>query len=168
MRSLVSPAALTAVLLLAPAAKADGPDPAVALALGAATVLAGFVVGGTFTATNQGNAGKAEAGWFAIESGFSAAPLVSHAVVGEWARGAVLSAVPTAATLATIPVFLVNPDAVEHGTLPQQRVMWGLFCGGLAASMAGLIDTVFAPGRALHVAPVVGAGNAGVAVGGAL
>lgn len=168
MRSLVFPAALTAAILVAPSARADGPDPAVAFAVGAATVFAGFVVGGTFIATNQGNATKTEAGWFMLESGFPLAPLASHAVVGEWARGAVFAALPTATTLATIPVFEINGAGVEHGTLPQQRVMWGLFIAGLAGSMAGVIDTLFSPGRALHVTPVLGVGNAGVAVGGAL
>jgi hypothetical protein len=168
MRSLAFPAALTAASLFASPARADGPDPVVAFALGAATVLAGFAVGGTFIASNQGDAAKAAAGWFMIEGGFSAAPFVSHAAVGEWARGAVWAALPTATTLATIPVFSIDGAAVEHGTLPEQRVMWGLFCGGLAASMAGVVDTVFSPGRAVHVAPVVGAGGVGVTVGGAL
>jgi hypothetical protein len=168
MRSNTFAAVLAAAFLGAPPARADGPDPAVAFAAGAATILAGFVVGGTFIAMDQGDAAKAEAGWFAIEGGFSLAPLVSHALVGEWARGAVFAAVPTATTLATIPVFELNDAGVEHGTLPQQRVMWGLFCGGLAVSTAGVIDTVFAPGRAVHVVPVLGAGNAGFDVGGAL
>ncbi|HEY3816000.1 MAG TPA: hypothetical protein VGL81_02460 [Polyangiaceae bacterium] len=169
MRSLAFPAALTAVLLAAPSARADEPDPAVGFALGAATILAGFIVGGTLVTTNQGNGPMAEAGWFAIEGGFSLAPLVSHAAVGEWARGAVFASLPTATTLGTIPVFAADGSGVvEHGTLPQQRVMWGLFTGGLAGSMAGVIDTVFSTGRALHVAPVLGVGSAGVVVGGAL
>jgi hypothetical protein len=168
MRSLAFPAVVAAAFFVAPSARAEDPDPAIAFAVGAATVFVGFAVGGAFIATNQGDAAKAEAGWFGMESGFSLAPLVSHAVAGEWARGAVFASIPTATTLATIPVFAVNDAAVEHGTLPQQRVMWGLFIAGLAGSMAGVIDTVFSPGRALHVAPVVGGGNAGVVVGGAL
>jgi hypothetical protein len=168
MRSLAFPAVVAAACLLTSPARAEGPDAALAFAAGAATVFAGFVVGGTFIAANQGDAAREEAGWFALESSFTLAPLVSHGLVGEWARGAVFAAVPTAMTLGTIPVFLVNGAAVEHGELPQQRVMWGLFSVGLAASMAGVVDTVFAPGRALHVAPAVGAGSAGVIVGGAL
>jgi hypothetical protein len=168
MRSLAFPAVVTATFLVAPSARAEGPDPALAFALGAATVFAGFVVGGTLIAANQGDAAKTRAGWFAMESGFTVAPLAAHGLVGEWARGAAFAAVPTATTLATIPVFYVNDGAVEGGTLPQQRVMWGLFVGGLAASMAGVIDTVFSPGRALHVTPVMGAGNAGIVLGGAL
>jgi ABC-type uncharacterized transport system permease subunit len=103
-----------------------------------------------------------------MESGFTLAPLLSHALVGEWGRGALFAAVPTATTLATEPVLSTNEAAVEHGTLPQQRVMWGLFCGGLAASMAGIIDTAFAPGRSVHVAPLLGAGSAGLLVGSTL
>jgi hypothetical protein len=167
MRSLVLPAILCASFVALPA-RADAPDPAVAVALGAATLLAGFVVGGTLTAMSPGSAGRTEAGWFAIESGFSMAPLLSHGLVEEWARGAVLAAIPTATTLATVPVFLTNDASVEHGTLPQQRVMWGLFCAGFAAALAGVIDTVFAPGRSVHLAPVLGAGQAGLMMGGAL
>ena len=168
MRILVLAAALAAVSLVTAGARADGSEPAVAVAVGAATVFAGFVVGGTLIAASPGSAARTEAGWFAMESGFTLAPLLSHALVGEWGRGALFAAVPTATTLATEPVFSTNEAAVEHGTLPQQRVMWGLFCGGLAASMAGIIDTAFAPGRSVHVAPLLGAGSAGLLVGSTL
>jgi hypothetical protein len=157
-----------ALSLIPSPARADDNRAAVAVAVGAATLFAGFVVGGTLTAASPGSPGKTEAGWFAMESGFSLAPLLSHGLVGEWGRGAVFAAIPTATTLATVPVFLANDASVEHGTLPQQRVMWGLFCGGLAAAMAGVIDTAFAPGRSVHIAPVLGAGNAGLLVGGVL
>lgn len=126
------------------------------------------MVGGTLAATQRGSASGTEAGWFAIESGFTVAPLVAHGLVNEWVRGAVFAAVPTATTLATVPVFVATPASVEHGTLTQQRIMWGLFCGGLAASMAGVIDTAFAPARALQVAPILGNGSAGLVIGGTL
>jgi len=168
MRSPVLTATLAVLSLVTPPARADGPEVGVAVAVGAATVFAGFVVGGTLTAAGSGAAGRTEAGWFAIESGFSVAPLVSHGMVGEWGRGAVFAAIPVATTLATLPVFLANDDSVEHGTLPQQRVMWGLFCGGLAAAMAGVVDTAFATKRSVGVSPVLGAGNAGLVVAGPL
>jgi len=168
MRSLTLPAVLTAAFLVAPPARADGPDPAIAFAVGAATVLASFAVGGTFIATNPGSPARTEAGWYVMQGGLSLAPLTSHAVVGEWARGAVFTSIPAATTLATVPVFAINEAGVEHGTLPQQRIIWGLFVASLAGSMAGVIDAVFSPGRALRVTPVLGVGNAGVAVGGAL
>lgn len=168
MRRLAFPACLAAALAVASPARAADPDPAIAIVVGAATIFAGFAVGGTLLAVKGDNSGANEAGWLALESGFALAPLTSHAVVGEWGRGAVFAAVPTATTLATVPVFLVDPAAVEHGNLPEQRVMWGLFVGGLATSMAGVVDTLFAPARAVHVAPVVGNGGAGLVVGGAL
>jgi hypothetical protein len=168
MRSVAIPAAVVAALFVTFPARADGPDPALAIVTGAATIFVGFAVGGTLIATNSGRDASTEAGWLAIESGFAVAPLASHAVVGEWARGAAFSAIPTATTLATVPVFLVDSGGVERGTLPQQRVMWGLFCAGLAASMAGVVDAAFAPGRAVRVAPVLGAGNAGFVIESAL
>jgi hypothetical protein len=168
MRRIMFSASLAVALAVAAPARADDPDPAVAIAVGAATIFVGFAVGGTLIAVTGDDAAKNEAGWFLIESGFALAPLTSHAVVGEWGRGAAFAAVPTATTLGTIPVFLLNPASVDHGTLPEQRVMWGLFCTGLAASMAGVIDTAFSPARRLHIAPVLGAGNAGVVFGGDL
>ena len=168
MRRLAFSATLAIAVAMAPPARADDPDPAVAIAVGAATIFAGFAVGGTFIAATGDDAARNEAGWFLIESGFALAPLTSHAVVGEWGRGAAFAAVPTATTLGTIPVFLLNPASVDHGTLPQQRVMWGLFCTGLAASMVGVIDTAFSPSRRLHIAPLLGAGQGGIVFGGEL
>jgi hypothetical protein len=168
MRRLASVAVLVAAGSLASPARASGPDPAAAIAVGAATVLAGFAVGGTFIAASAGSARRTEAGWFVMEGGLSMAPLLAHGAVGEWGRGGLFAAVPTATTLASVPVFLVNGAAVEQGSVGQQRTLWSLFCGSLAASMAGILDAAFAPGRAVHVLPILGAGNAGLLVAGAL
>ena len=162
MRRLAFSATLAIAVAMAPPARADDPDPAVAIAVGAATIFAGFAVGGTFIAATGDDAARNEAGWFLIESGFALAPLTSHAVVGEWGRGAAFAAVPTATTLGTIPVFLLNPASVDHGTLPQQRVMWGLFCTGPRRVDGGRHrHRVLALAGALHVAPVLGAGQRG-------
>jgi hypothetical protein len=168
MRRFVLGAAFAVAVLRAPSARADPPDPAIAVAVGAATIVAGFALGGTMMATSGDGASQDEAGWLLLESGFVLAPLAAHGVMGEWGRGAVFASVPAATTLTTVPLFLVNPAAVVHGTLPQQRVMWGLFCGGLAASMVGVIDAAFAPGRQVQVAPIVGHDLAGIVIGGAL
>ena len=168
MRGLVFPATLAAALVLAPPARAADPDPAIALAVGAATLVAGFAVGGTVMATSGESPAANEAGWMALESSFVLAPFVSHAMVGEWGRGALFATVPAATTLGTIPVFLVSPQGVDHGTLPAQRVMWALFCTGLAASLVGVVDTAFSPGRRVQVAPMLGRGEAGLVVGGVL
>lgn len=179
MRTPVVLAALAASTLAAvPArAEADERDPAIAVVVGAATVFAGFAVGGTLIGATahpnpnndvSSDTAKNVGGWFAIQSGFVLAPFASHAVMGEWARGAAFAAVPTATTLASIPVFAINPDVVDHGTLEQQRWLWGFFCGGMAAAVVGVVDAAFAPGRALRVAPVVAPGSAGLTVGGVL
>jgi hypothetical protein len=146
-------------------------------------ILAGFAVGATLVAAggdlgkpNDAAAATTRAGWFAIESGFVLAPLSAHAVMGEWGRGALFASVPAATTLATIPVFVEQPAAVEHGTLEEQRVMWGLFCGGLLAAVAGVVDAALARNRAVdasrsvavHVAPAIASGQAGVVLGGSL
>jgi hypothetical protein len=173
----VVPAVAAAMLFAAAPARAEERDPVVAVAIGAATMVVGFAVGGTIIGTTAhanpandvpGDNTKNIAGWFAIEGGFVLAPLASHAAVGEWGRGAVFAAVPAATTVATIPVFTSVPDAVDHGSLPVQRWMWGFFCGGMAAAAVGIVDSAFAPGRSVRIAPMLGTGTAGVIVGGAL
>jgi hypothetical protein len=179
MRLLLAPAASAAALLLVAPARAQdrepAPDPAVALIVGGATVLAGFAAGATLVATGSDlgspsdvAAMRTQIGWWVMEGGFALAPLTAHGAMGEWGRGALFSTVPTLTTLATIPVFLEQPAAVEHGTLEEQRVMYGLFCGGLAAAVVGVVDAAFAPGRAVHLAPMLGSGRAGLVLGGAL
>jgi hypothetical protein len=168
MRSLLAATALAVAMLVGPPARAAEPDAAAGLAVGAATLLAGFAVGGTMMATSHDTTSVDEAGWFALESGFVLAPLAAHAVVGEWSRGALFAAVPAATTLGTIPVFLVNSTAVDHGSLPEQRWMWGLFGVGMFSAAAGVVDVAFAPGRAVRVAPMMGPGTAGLTLGGAL
>jgi hypothetical protein len=164
-------ASAAAALLFSPPARADdpspAPDPAFAIALGGATLFAGFVAGGTIIASS-GDPGAREAGWLGLESSFALAPFAAHAAVGEWARGALFASVPAATTLSTIPVFLEQPDAVDHGSLEEQRVMWGLFVGGLGVAVAGVLDAAFAPGRAVHVTPVLAGSTTGLLVGGSL
>jgi hypothetical protein len=77
------------------------------------------------------------------------------------------SALPTATTLGTVPVFLYNEGAVVHGSLPQQRWMYGLMVGGILSSGVGVVDAVLAPRRALYLAPSLGDGY-GIVVGGLL
>jgi hypothetical protein len=152
------------------------PDPVAALLVGGATIFAGFAAGATIIATgsdlgspSDAAARQTQIGWWVMEGGFALAPLTSHAVMGEWGRGALFAAVPTLTGLGTIPVFLEQPAAVEHGTLEEQRVMYVLYGVGLAASVAGVVDAAFAPGRrAVHVAPMVGGGRAGMVLGGTL
>lgn len=163
--------ASSALLLLliafsSPARAEDRPSGTAAFVTGAATLLAGFAVGGTLVAASGKDAASNEAGWLTIETGFILAPLTSHAAVGEWGRGFAFATMPTATTLGSIPVFLASKDAVENGVILQQEAMWWCFMGGLLTSIAGVIDATFAPGRALRVAPVVGPHSARLMVGG--
>jgi hypothetical protein len=180
MRFVPAPAVLAAGLLLTFPARAQeaapAPDPAVALLVGGATIFAGFAAGATVIATgsdlgspSDAAARQTQIGWWVMESGFALAPLTAHAVVGEWGRGALFSAVPTAAALGTIPVFAEQPSAVEHGTLEEQRVMYVLYGVALLGAVAGVVDAALAPGRrAVQVAPMVGSGRAGLVLGGTL
>jgi hypothetical protein len=103
-------------------------------------------------------------------SGLTLAPLVAHGAVGEWKRGLAFSAIPAASLAGTTTLFALEPVTVAHGTLPQQRVMWGFLAAGIISSSIGVIDATFAPDRAhpIHVAPTVGAGEIGLRIGGDL
>jgi hypothetical protein len=153
--------------LLASAPAYADTDPVLAGIVGAATAFTGFAIGGTLMGVTGDNSAANMAGWLTMESGFALAPFTAHAVVGQWWRGVAFSALPTATTLGTVPVFLYNEGAVVHGSLPQQRWMYGLMVGGILSSGVGVVDAVLAPGRALYVAPSLG-GAYGVVVGGIL
>jgi hypothetical protein len=170
MRPLAFAAPFAASLALASPARADDADagPAAAVVVGAATIFAGFAVGGTLMAATGDDTRANQAGWFVIESSFAVAPFAAHGVVGEWGRGALFASIPAATTLGTIPVFAVDPAGVDHGSLPEQRIMWALFCAGLATSMAGVVDAALAPGRRVTVAPSFTRTSAALAVGGVL
>jgi hypothetical protein len=172
-RPIATSVALSALLLLLhPSdARADDdsrPDGAAAFMVGAATILAGFAVGGTLVAASGENPAKNEAGWLTIEAGFTLAPLTSHAMVGEWGRGAAFASMPAATTLGSVPIFLNTQDAVGSGVVAQQEGLWWCFVGGLATAIIGVVDATFAPSRALRVAPAVGPHTAGLMIGGEL
>jgi len=169
MRWLAASVALAVLFPVRPARAAE-PDPGAALFSGAALNLAGFVVGGALLATSHGGAAQNNAGWLSMEGAFTLSPVVAHGVVGEWWRGAAFAAVPGAALAVTAGMFASDGTAVERGELPEQRWMWGLYGVGLFASAAGIVDAMFAPARALpvRVAPVLGAGQVGLRIGGTL
>ena len=110
------------------------------------------------------------AGWLTICGSFTLSPIVAHGVVGEWGRGLLFAGVPAAMTGGTVALFQIEPGTVNHGTLGQQRIMWGFFGAAFLASAAGIVDATLAAKRArpLTIAPVVGTGRVGVEIGGAL
>jgi len=119
-----------------------------ALASAGAIDVTGFIVGGMLLARGGGDHLRDNAGWLTIESGFVLSPVAAHGVNGEWGRGALFAVVPLAALAVTAALFQAEPDTVEGGTLPQQRWMWAMFGGGLFASAVGVVDALWAPGRA--------------------
>jgi len=121
-------------MLAAAPARAE-PDPGVALVVGTATMLLGFAVGATVTATANGSKRPTNTGWLIMESGFIVAPFAAHATQGEWTRGLAFSALPAAAMGGTVGLFDYSPGTVLHGTLVQQRILWGLFGTGLVSSV---------------------------------
>jgi hypothetical protein len=165
----LSCAIIAAALLAANEGSAAEPDGGLAVLAGGASNLAGFIVGGAMLAANHANALN-NAGWLTIEGGFTLAPFAAHAAEGEWGRGALFASVPAACLAGSAAQFGVVPTVIDQGSLPEQRVMWGLFVGGQVAAVVGVIDAAFAPLRArkMFVAPTIGAGHVGLTLGGIL
>ena len=162
--------AVLAVFALSPApARAEEPDAGLAVLVGAATNVAGFIVGGAVLATSHSSAAN-NAGWLTIESGFVLSPLAAHAVEGEWGRGALFAAVPAGCLAGTASLMGVVPDTFDQGPLPEQRLLWGLFVAGQLVSAVGVVDAAFAPMRRRNVfiTPTVGVGHVGLSIGGIL
>jgi hypothetical protein len=162
-------ASLGALVFATPSARAE-PDPGVGLVAGTAVLLLGFTVGSTMVATADGSNIATNSGWLVMESGFVVAPWTAHAALGQWARGLAFAALPAATTGGTVGLFDYAPGTVLHGTLVQQRILWGLFGTGLVSSVVGMLDVTLARPRAgsVAVAPMVGAGQVGLQVGGGL
>ncbi len=163
-------AAVTALVLATSSARAAEPDAGVAVLTGAAAFVLTFAAGGILVATANGSNQQSNIGWVGIESGFVLAPLASHAVLGEWGRGLAFAATPTAMIGGTVALFDYDNGTILHGSLTEQRIMWGLFTAGLFAGIAGVVDAGLARAASgVGVAPLVGTGGGmGLAVGGAL
>jgi hypothetical protein len=173
--AIAASAVLLVVELGASPARAEEPDTALALAVGAALDTVGFVVGGAIVGASPANgAGDAQRsfGWLTVQLGYTASPLFAHGVVGEWGRGALFAAIPAAALGGTAAFYRTRTDGVEFSTLEDQRVIWSFFTAGLVASAAGLVDVVLAGDRhrppAVALRPSVGPGEAGLRLEGTL
>jgi hypothetical protein len=180
--------ALTAVLFLGSHAHAEEPGPvprllpapvsadtrtppntALAFVSGAAVVVLGMGTGAALIGSDAGRAPD-NAGWMVMQSSFAVAPFVAHGVVSEWGRGLLFATPPLATTAGTATVFALDPKAVRHSKLTEQRILWSLFVVGLFSSTYGVVDATFAADRARAVAvtPVVTAHDVGVEIGGTL
>jgi len=171
VRAVFTLSLVVALVLAASSSRADKPEPALAFLAGSSVFFAGFAVGGVLLGTSNGNNdGRNNAGWLAIDAGFSLAPLVSHAVVGEWTRALVFTAPPVAVFGGSATLLAIHPATIERGELADQRFMWALFGIGLLSSIVGVVDACMAKGRArdVAIAPVLGPGQVGLRIGGVL
>lgn len=178
--------AVAAAARPAAASPADGPRPgdppvAVALATGTATALIPLVLGVMHTASVSTN-GSRNVGLMVAGAGFTLSPLISHIVLGEYARGAAFSAVPLAAEIAMIALVSVNPDAVFAASTGTRTTFGALFSFGIFSATLGLVDVALArdrwrdrardrlprPLRGLTLAPMIGREGGGLLLGGTL
>jgi hypothetical protein len=143
---------------------------ALAFVTGTSVFLAGFGLGGILLSTDGASHATDNAGWMSIQTGFVLAPLAAHGVSGEWMRGLAFAAPPAAMEAGAATVLLLEPDAVRHGNLTQQRLLWSFLGVGLFSSAVGIVDATFAGSRAraLSLAPRVGSGEVGLELGGVL
>jgi hypothetical protein len=145
------------------------PDGALGFLTGASVFVAGFGAGAVLMGSDGGPA-RDRAGWLVLQSSFVLAPIAAHGVTDEWTRGLSFAALPAVTMVGTGAVFAIDPNAVRHAPLSEQRVMWGLFGSALFVGAAGVVDAAFAGSRAqaVSIRPSVGFGQVGLEVGGTL
>jgi hypothetical protein len=142
------------------------PDPAIAVFAGGALEVSGMALGAALLGGANGDPTASRIGWLTIHAAYTLAPGASHAIVGEWGRGAFFSAVPAACLVVTGAVLDESPDAVQGSPLGRQRALWLLFTAGLASSLVGILDVGFAGSRKVTVVPSFGPTGSAVSVGG--
>jgi hypothetical protein len=150
-------------------ARAADSDHGAAVLAGTASFVLAFAAGSIVVATANGSDRQSNVGWITIESGFVLAPLASHAVTGEWGRGLVFAATPAAMLGGSVALFDYDNGTIQHGSLTEQRIMWGLFTAGLFSGIVGVVDAGLArTSSGVTMAPLMAAGATGLAVGGTL
>lgn len=155
------------------------PPVAIALAAGAATAFLPLALGVMHTANAPVYAyGLRNVGYIVAGAGIAIAPIVSHVIVGEYKRAAAFGAAPVAAQIAMIALVTAEPWAVFSGTKGSRTTFGLLFAVDAFGAAIGLIDVALARDRAnkrasllpggITIAPAIGGGNVGIAVGGTL
>jgi hypothetical protein len=139
----------------------------VGLVAGTATQMVSLGVGAGIMALGKTDSVRA-GGALLASTGLTVAPFLAHAIVGEWARGALFTLLPAAAEGVMMTIIGVRPDIVQHGELAQQYVFVASFVSSVVLSSVGVVDAALAGYRArLRVAPLANANTAGLALGGA-
>ena len=154
------------------------PPIAIALTAGVATALIPLALGTSHTAAAVTDPSR-DAGYVVAGAGFALAPIVAHAVLGEWKRAAAFGAAPVAVELGVIALVSALPDAVFHRTQGSRTVFALLFSVDVFGAALGLVDVMLAGDRAraaraapswggLTLVPSVGRDHAGIVLGGML
>jgi hypothetical protein len=145
----------------------------IATSAGALLAMGGLGAGGVMLATH-GDLANRKVGAYTLLSGLALAPILSHALSGEWARAALFGAVPVAAALGATLLIERTPVLLGHGTLPERRLFAASFGLALLSSAIGVFDSLSvgerarARAHALAIAPVITRGGLGVVLGGSL
>jgi len=152
--------------------RADDTSTDYALFAGAATIVVPLSIGSALVA-NGADLHMENLGVGIMEGGLVLAPLVTHLVTGETKRGLAFSAVPAFFAAGTATLFAFVPDTIEGGKLHIQYTFAATFIGCFLGSTIGVVDGLFAPVRArdrarVTVLPMIGRGQTGLAIGGAL
>ncbi|HEY1956939.1 MAG TPA: hypothetical protein VGH28_15065 [Polyangiaceae bacterium] len=161
--------ALSGAALAEPPPPRPSPNHALAFAVGAAIDAVAFAVGVALVGSDPPGFDQARAGWVTFSAGLALGPFVAHAMAGEWARGAIFSAVPLAATIGNAAVlYSSSTQTIDLTPLNQdQRLVYVFTCVGLLGSIIGLVDAVaFHPKSGVRVTPTVSRTGAGLVLGG--
>jgi len=103
--------------------------------------------------------------------GVSHAPMVSHALLGEWKRGALFSVPPTVASMGMLALLGARPHTVAGGPSAYQYAFSSLLALTVFSSMVGVFDVLSFADRKersdLVLAPVLDGREIGVRARGA-
>jgi hypothetical protein len=165
------------------AARSAEPPVEVAVIAGAATALVPMVLGAMHIAAQPQTAatdGPRNVGFAVSGVGPALAPIVAHAVLGEWKRAAVFGAIPVAAEIGLCAYLQAMPDAVFQGSKGSRLGFALIYSADLFGAALGMVDVMMARERArldrrgpdilgrVRLVPSVGPGRAGLVLGGTL
>jgi hypothetical protein len=174
MRRIASIAVLLLPLLGKPALAASPseqqPPPVAQAALaGIATAFVPLVIGSSILAQND-SLDKPQMPFRLINAGLGLAPFAGHAVLGEWKRGLLFTAVSAAAAAGTQIMLEIAPDTIQHGEVATRVPFAILFSIAVFSSGVGIADCFFAEDRVrparVALIPLTAPGAAGLGVGG--
>jgi hypothetical protein len=108
----------------------------------------GSVAAGGLLLTVDKDLDHKHAGLAIMDGGLVLAPLLSHAVAGEWLRGAVFSLPPALAALGMVVLLGAHPDAPVVGKHRTQFYYPGLITLSVVGGVVGVVDAALVDERA--------------------